>query len=368
MWLKVRIDMQFSSVLLLFGYLFPAIFGIFEDQTYYPISNWTQCDENCRTYRKLICLKFAECGINIIKEDAYCYERNSKNTKRCKKYIINQINKPSAAYKSPKKEAHKRYAMPSKLKCERSQNTPTSLKILGGTLSKRSKWPWHVALMNDSKGVYCAGTLITPRWVLTAAHCIRNTMYVRLNEYDLYVPDQGEEEVHISRDRIHIHPLFNQHTVDSDIALLKLPRLFHLPVACLPNAKPKPNRLCSVMGWGKVNMKNQHGTRFLREAQISIMTQKKCKYSYREFFLTRNMFCAGVSSGKFDTCGGDSGGGLMCPKIGFPKNKRDMRKIYYSVDGITSFGDGCGIKEKYGIYTLVHNFVPWIKRTIYNNT
>lgn len=343
--------MQYSSILLLFWLIF-SISGGLEENTYYPISDWSKCDKQCKTYRKLICTKFAQCGINIIREDANCCSESNNIY-----YLAN----------SAKNKARKRYIMPSKAKCKRSQNTPMSLKILGGTLSKRNKWPWHVALLNDFREVYCAGTLITPRWVLTAAHCQRKTMIIRINEYDLENHDKGQEDVYISQDRIHIHPRFNQYTVDNDIALLKLQKPFRLPVACLPTKKPTPNRLCSIMGWGKVNMKNEYGTRFLHEAKISVMTQRKCRYAYREFLLTRNMFCAGVRSGKVDTCGGDSGGGLMCPKNVFA-NRRDKGRVYYSIDGITSFGDGCGLKEKYGIYTLVFNFVPWIKKTIYKNT
>lgn len=65
------------------------------------------------------------------------------------------------------------------------------------------------------------------------------------------------------------------------------------------------------------------------------------------------MLCAGWVSGKSDTCGGDSGGGLMC--LNRKKNRGS-----YSVQGITSFGDGCGKKKKFGIYTSVFNYVDWI--------
>lgn len=69
------------------------------------------------------------------------------------------------------------------------------------------------------------------------------------------------------------------------------------------------------------------------------------------------MLCAGWASGRADTCAGDSGGGLLCP---FKRNS----KTVYSVQGITSFGDGCGRRNKYGIYTNVVNYVEWINYVI----
>lgn len=65
------------------------------------------------------------------------------------------------------------------------------------------------------------------------------------------------------------------------------------------------------------------------------------------------MLCAGWMSGKADTCAGDSGGGLMC-------SAKRLSKTIYSVQGITSFGDGCGRRNKYGIYTTVFNYIEWI--------
>lgn len=45
--------------------------------------------------------------------------------------------------------------------------------ILGGLPASPTQFPWNVALLfhlEETNG-FCGGTLITPEWVLTAAHC-----------------------------------------------------------------------------------------------------------------------------------------------------------------------------------------------------
>ena len=45
-----------------------------------------------------------------------------------------------------------------------------SRRIVGGQACSVSRWPWQVALIANGEQV-CGGSLVTPDWIVTAAHC-----------------------------------------------------------------------------------------------------------------------------------------------------------------------------------------------------
>ena len=51
----------------------------------------------------------------------------------------------------------------------------------------------------------------------------------------------------------------------------------------------------------------------LRVATVPLIADEICRSEfYNSDRVTAGMFCAGYREGKIDTCGGDSGGGLVC--------------------------------------------------------
>lgn len=61
------------------------------------------------------------------------------------------------------------------------------------------------------------------------------------------------------------------------------------------------------------------------------------------------MMCAGYMEGGRDACNGDSGGPLVCNNV---------------LAGIISWGEGCALPRRPGVYTDVAYYVPWIEAQI----
>ena len=167
-----------------------------------------------------------------------------------------------------------------------------------------------------------------------------------------------EQDINVTQIISHEHykaPFKNS----NDIALLKLasPAVLGQGVgtACLPDpVNSLANKICWVTGWGTVESGgNQPGV--LMEASVSIISHQRCVQVHQEA-VDSGMMCAGVEQGGVDACEGDSGGPLVC----------DFNRVWY-VEGVVSWGDGCGDQGAFGVYSKVREFLPWIYVKMNNN-
>ncbi|XP_060794850.1 hyaluronan-binding protein 2 [Neoarius graeffei] len=251
--------------------------------------------------------------------------------------------------------------------CGKPQPSKIAPRIFGGKKSRPGAYPWQASLQvrpkNSTEGFnhYCGGILLNSCWVLTAAHCIETTfeMQVVLGGVDIQKNEAIDQTVGVEDYITHENYTDIDSVLYNDIALLKLKAVSgdglcvketrFVKAACLPPGPFPDGTICTISGYGATE-KNDRGSGHLLDTKVLLINEKRCMApDVLGNVLDDSMLCAGRMQGQFDTCSGDSGGPLVCKQ----------NNIHY-VYGVVSWGDGCGKKNKPGVYARVTHFLDWI--------
>ncbi len=233
------------------------------------------------------------------------------------------------------------------------------------------KTPWMVALKTNKEPFFCGGTLISPYWILTAAHCTKdeNGNYIQANDMQVIlgrknITDTEFGEV-IEVEKIIRHPDYekgNDENPLADIALLKLKQPSKqqiMPIADKSLVKEcdlttildwrNTEKICdlaTIIGWGVT--KDGDISDILRHTSMPIVSNKTCQIPYGKD-INESMLCADFYDGGTDGCEADSGGPLLI------KHNNEWQQV-----GIMSWGDDCAKPKHYGVYTRITSFLDFI--------
>jgi len=225
-------------------------------------------------------------------------------------------------------------------------------EVVGGSAVSSGRYPWMVRL-----SVGCGGSLIAPRYVLTAAHCVPRSGRTRSIVVSAGAADLGSSRiVRVRSTEVRRAPGFRSATRGDDWAVVRLERALELPTV-----EPAPDRrydrgTFTVLGWGATR-EGGSAQRRLRAAPVPLVPDERCADAYEPAFRfdAEEMLCAGdLRRGGVDACQGDSGGPLV---------RRGDGGRWVQV-GIVSWGQGCGRRRFPGVYTQVSTYADEIEAAV----
>uniref|UniRef100_A0A8C6R806 Suppressor of tumorigenicity 14 protein homolog n=1 Tax=Nannospalax galili TaxID=1026970 RepID=A0A8C6R806_NANGA len=237
-------------------------------------------------------------------------------------------------------------------------------RVVGGTNADEGEWPWQVSLHALGQGHLCGASLISPNWLVSAAHCFMDDVNFKYSDPTMWTAflgllDQSKRSASGVQEhklkRIITHPFFNDFTFDYDMALLELKKPAEYSTVVRPICLPDTSHVFPagkaiwVTGWGHTQ---DGGTAavILQKGEIRIINQTTCEGLMPQQ-ITPRMMCVGFLSGGVDSCQGDSGGPLSSVEA-------DGR-IFQA--GVVSWGEGCAQRNKPGVYTRLTVLRDWIK-------
>ncbi|XP_056392688.1 serine protease 53-like [Hyla sarda] len=248
-------------------------------------------------------------------------------------------------------------------------------RIFGGDRAIPGEWPWHATLSFNGKP-FCGGSLISEKWLLTAAHCFESTATedkrdptqwrVHLGVTRMGYEPEENSAVTIRPSKIVIHDSYVNYIQGYDIALVELsiPVTFtrFISPVCLPKSTHRFNLRSTCYATGLQDVPDGvplDSQRSLQKVSQTLIGWKTCNCIYNSHKsldvsspAKASMLCIVDTFGHKGPCLGDSGGPVVCNEEGV-----------WFLAGAISFSQGCHLQDNPTILTSASFYQNWIQQS-----
>jgi secreted trypsin-like serine protease len=250
-------------------------------------------------------------------------------------------------------------------------NPKASASVIGGHNATIAQYPSlaYIEGVQATAGYACTGTVVAPRVILTAGHCVEDIESSSIVEPTEIAVATGVSnltkipQANISAVvQVLAYPNFDPTKLQGDAGLLILAAPVVAPPIALATtadaALYEPGDELTIAGWGIDDRKTGHAPEQLQAASVPVEEAGRCKRGTRRFYPffdpTHQVCALDIPGFKVTACHGDSGGPAIATRT-------DGTPVEI---GVTSLGDGSCNPSSPAVFTRVDQISTWVQSWI----